>query len=180
MTRSALSLGASALCLPPLCSLSSGCPVGLGFATVVFFLYFLSLQVQENIAFWCLKYQWCASFTFLPFYVSNFSTLNQECFFSSFRKLSALQDLIAALSLTVAMNEAVASLVSSTGIEHREEIQGRTGNFIPTKSQTGHPLAKPLLTPVFTPCISSWERMEEQSSIQATWGWKQKGKEGFL
>lgn len=83
-----------------------------------------------------------------------------------------MEDFIAALSLeslplAVAMNEAVASLVSGAGIKHKEETQDRTGNFFPTKSQIGRPLMKPLLTPVFTPCSASGEGMEEQSSFQA-------------
>lgn len=92
--------------------------------------------------------------------------LNQECFFSNSPELPPLEDFVAALSLAslplaVAMNEAVASLVSGTGTEHNEER--RTGQGISSL----HPLMKPLLTPVFTPCSTSGERMEEQSNTQA-------------
>ena len=71
-----------------------------------------------------------------------------------------MEDFIAALPperlpLAVAMNEVVASLVSGTGLEHNKERQARPGNFLPAKSQTGHPL-----------CSTSGEITEEQSSIQ--------------
>lgn len=92
--------------------------------------------------------------------------------FLQLHELSSLEDFIDALSLeslplAVAMNEVVASLVSGTGIEHKEGRQDRPGNFFSTKSWTGHPLTKPMLTPGFTLCSTSGERMEEQSSIQS-------------
>lgn len=104
--------------------------------------------------------------------------------FLQLHELSSLEDFIDALSLeslplAVAKNEVVASLVSGTGIEHKEGRQDRLGNFSSTKSWTGHALTKPVLTLGFTLRSTSGERMEEQSSIQSMWGWKQKGREGF-
>lgn len=81
-----------------------------------------------------------------------------------------MEDFVAALCLeslplAVAVDEVGTSLVSGTGIQHKEERQDRTGNFFPTKSRTGHPLMKPLLTPTHLHTETEWGAEQHPGNV---------------